>query len=272
MFLWIRNHKVAAAVIAAVLILAVVIAVSYFNGNGFIGKGVNRANAAAAAPVSSFVSGVRDGIKGLFGFRTLMRENEALQDEVNALRRENMRIRLEEKELEELRELANVLNYESVSDSYHFVAASVVAMDNSRCFSSFTINAGTESGISENAIVLSGNGLVGRVSETGNGYAKVVSVIDDHVNVSFQVARDMTILGVVTGDGNSALKGYTLNGEAGIVEGDILLSTGIGMYPEGIEIGRTTSVVYNSDAQLMTIEADPFVDFRNLRKVVVLTQ
>ena len=139
MFLWIRNHKVAAAVIAAVLILAVVIAVSYFNGNGFIGKGVNRANTAAAAPVSSFVSGVRDGIKGLFGFRTLMRENEALQDEVNALRRENMRIRLEEKELEELRELANVLNYESVSDSYQFVAASVVAMDNSRCFSSFTM-------------------------------------------------------------------------------------------------------------------------------------
>ena len=38
-----------------------------------------------------------------------MRENEALQDEVNALRRENMRIRLEEKELEELRELARAV-------------------------------------------------------------------------------------------------------------------------------------------------------------------
>ena len=56
------------------------------------------------------------------------------------------------------------------------------------------------------------------------------------------------------------------------MEGDVLLSTGIGMYPEGIEIGRTTSVVYNSDAQLMTIQAEPSVDFQNLRKVVVLTQ
>ena len=48
------------------------------------------------------------------------------------------------------------------------------------------------------------------------------------------------------------------------------MTTGIGMYPEGIEIGRTTGVNYNSDTQLMTVTVEPAVNFKNLRKVMVL--
>ena len=270
MIKWIKTHKVFTAVFSAIILLVIIISVSYFSGTGFVGRGVNSANAAVAGPVSSVGDGIKSGIKGIFGFRGLMKENEELQEEVDALKREITRIQLEEKELEELRQIANALNYESVMAEYKPVTGKIIAMDQSNYFSSFTIDVGTESGIIENAVVVSGNGLVGRVSETGTGYSKVISVIDDTVNVSFQVSRDMNILGVVTGDGAGKIAGYTLDGSAGIVEGDVLLTTGIGMYPEGIEIGRTTGVNYNSDTQLMTVTVEPAVNFKNLRKVMVL--
>lgn len=111
---------------------------------------------------------------------------------------------------------------------------------------------------------------MGRVSETGNGYSKVTAVIDDNINISFQVEKNMSILGVVSGDGNGKIEGYTFDGDSGIVEGDVLITTGIGMYPEGIEIGNVTAVDYNSDTQLMSIKAEPAVNFKNLRKVMVL--
>ena len=270
MLRWIKEHKIFTAAVSIVIILAVIISVSYFRGNGFFGKAVNSAYTAASEPASDVTGGIKSGIKWIFGFRSIMRENEELKDEVEALKREITEIRLSERELAELRELANALNYTSVAESQSYVTGKIVLTDSSNYFNTFTINVGTESGISENAVVVSGNGLVGRVSETGNGYSKVTAVIDDNINISFQVERNMSILGVVSGDGNGKIEGYTFDGDSGIVEGDVLITTGIGMYPEGIEIGNVTAVDYNSDTQLMSIKAEPAVNFKNLRKVMVL--
>lgn len=270
MLRWIKEHKIFTAVVSIAMILVIIISVSYFSGNGFIGRWLNGGYSAVSEPASDVTDGVKSGVKGIFGFRSIMRENEELRDEINALKREITDIRLTERELAEFRDLANALNYTDTADSYGHVTGKIIAADNSNYFSTFTINVGTESGIKEDDVVVSGNGLVGRISETGNGYSKVTAVIDDNINISFQVERNMSILGVVSGDGEGGIEGYTLDGDSGIVEGDTLLTTGIGMYPEGIEIGKATAVNYNSDTQLMSIEAEPAVNFKNLRKVMVL--
>ena len=136
----------------------------------------------------------------------------------------------------------------------------------------FMINAGTEEGIKPDSIVVSGNGLVGRIAETGEGFSKVVSITDENVNVSFEVLRDMSILGIVNGSSGGNIEGFTLKDDAGIVEGDMLVTTGIGMYPEGIEIGKVTEVKFDKATQLLTVKAGPVVDFRNIRKVMVLVK
>lgn len=267
---WIRRHKVFSIIVAVVLALCIVISISYFSGTGFVGNLIQRGNTAVSEPLSDASDGVKSGIRGIFGFKALMTENEELKAEIEALNKEIVSIKLKERELQELRELSNALNYESVAGTYIPVTGDVVAMDNSGVFTTFTINVGEESGIKKDAVVIAGNGLVGRVSETGKGYSKVVSLIYESVNVSFQVLRDMDILGVVYGDGKGNLTGFTLDGEVGIVEGDMLVTTGIGMYPEGIEIGQVTAVEYNSDTKLMSVYAEPVVDFKNIRKVMVL--
>lgn len=270
MIKWIAEHKIIATITSVILVLCIIISVSFFRGTGFIGDLFQRGGAAVSEPVTEAANGAKNGFKALINFRKTARENEELRAEIDRLEAEIIDLKLKENELAELRELANALKYTSSESTDSYVSAKIIATDNSSIFNIFTINAGIEAGITEECIVVASNGLVGRVFETGNGYSKVISAIDETINISFQVLRDMNILGVVSGDGGGGLTGYAFEADAGIVEGDMLVTTGIGMYPEGIEIGKVTKVEFNSDSQLLTISAEPAVNFKNLRKVMVL--
>ena len=56
----------------------------------------------------------------------------------------------------------------------------------------------------------------------------------DGNSISFRAVRDKTITGVVNGDGESHLEGYVIEEKMRIIKGDQLITTGVGLYPEGI--------------------------------------
>jgi len=60
-----------------------------------------------------------------------------------------------------------------------------------------------------------------------------------------------------------------MDNKATIVKGDVLVTSGIGIYPEGIRIGKVTSVDYNDDMQLKEITVKSTVKFTSLQKVAV---
>ncbi|MDD3168092.1 MAG: rod shape-determining protein MreC, partial [Eubacteriales bacterium] len=186
--------------------------------------------------------------------------------------REIIQIKLTEAELAELQNLSNILGYENVTPYYNYVTADVVAMDGSNWFNLFTINAGTKDGLYKDAVVINGDGLIGRVLEVGSDWAKVISVIDESNSVSFKVFRDMQLLGILSGDGKGSLKGYMIDTEAAVIEGDILITSGIGMYPEGIPIGKVKKVEWNNDTLLKTVTIEPSAYFKNLHRVTVLVK
>ena len=127
-----------------------------------------------------------------------------------------------------------------------------------------------EAGIETGDVVICGDGLVGKISRVGEGWAQVVSVIDDGTKVSFMAVRDRKLLGVVEGNYQGKINGYMLKGDATVAEGDILITSGMGTYPEGLEIGIIQSITYNSDTLLKEITVEPAVDFRSLKKVAVI--
>ena len=61
-----------------------------------------------------------------------------------------------------------------------------------------------------------------------------------------------------------------LDSEAKIHEGDELITSGMGVYPAGIEIGKVTKVRYDSDEQLLRVDIKPSVEFESLQKVSVI--
>ena len=166
-----------------------------------------------------------------------------------------------------------MLSYTSVQNSQSYVTGDVIAMDSSNWFNIFTINVGTDQGVKKDAMVINGDGLVGRVYEAGSDWAKVISIIDETNNVSFQVFRDSSesYLGVLTGDGMGGLKGYMLDSDASVIEGDTVVTSGIGIYPSGIVIGKISEVVVNTDSLLKEINLETSVDFKNVQKVMVLS-
>lgn len=271
---WLREHRILTTILSIFFILIIITVVSYSNigSSTVLGRSVQKIVAYVQGPVSSAGNGVKSGVKGIFQFRSIMKENEELRKQISDLNREIIQNKLTEAELSELRSLSNIMGYENVSANYTFVTADVVAMDGSNWFNLFTINAGTKDGIYKDAVVVNGDGLIGRVLEVGSNWSKIISVIDESNSVSFKVFRDMQLLGILSGDGKGGLEGYMIDPEAAVIEGDILISSGMGMYPEGIPIGKVKKVVWNNDTLLKTVTIEPSAYFKNLQKVTVLVK
>ena len=271
---WLREHKILTLILSIFFLLVIVVVISYSNigSSTVLGRSVNKVVAMIQGPVSSAGNGVKSGIYGILQFRNILKENEELKDQISDLNREIIQIKMTEAELAELQNLSNILGYENVTPYYTYLTADVVAMDGSNWFNLFTINAGTKDGVYKDAVVINGDGLIGRVLEAGSDWAKVISVIDESNSVSFKVFRDMQLLGILSGDGKGSLKGYMVDTEAAVIEGDILITSGIGMYPEGIPIGKVKKVEWNNDTLLKTVTIEPSAYFKNLQKVTVLVK
>ena len=61
-----------------------------------------------------------------------------------------------------------------------------------------------------------------------------------------------------------------LDSNAKVSEGDKLVTSGMGLFPAGIEIGRITKVRYDSNEQLQYVDIKPSVSFKSLQKVSVI--
>ena len=113
-------------------------------------------------------------------------------------------------------------------------------------------------------------GLVGRVCETGDGWSRVVSLIDEGSDVSFKLVRDRKQLGIASGDKSGEISGYMMDAGSTVSQGDIIVTSGLGTYPAGLVIGNVKTVVYNSNTLLKEITVEPAVNFKGLEKVAVI--
>ncbi len=268
---WIREHKLIAGLLAILLALAVIFLLTASGSEEEGGYGVvNKGMSYISKPFTAVTRTVRNTVSGLFSYRQLQEELETLTAEKEELERQLALTALAKSELEELRELSELLNYEYTSEKFNVVTADITSFDGSNWTNIFTIDCGTEAGIEIGDVVINGDGLIGKISDAGEGWAKVVSVIDDGTKVSFRLARDRKLLGVVEGNQQGNINGYMLKGDANVAEGDIIITSGMATYPAGLEIGTIQSITYNSDTLLKEITVEPAVDFRSLKKVSVI--
>ncbi|MDR0570734.1 MAG: rod shape-determining protein MreC [Clostridiales Family XIII bacterium] len=270
---WIREHRLATAILVAFAALFLLIFVSRqtLGDDNPLGRAVGEALSAVEAPFAAVGGFFGGNLSVLLDRGDLAQENERLRERVMELEKALTEARLSATDLDELKRLSELLNYSGLREKYDTVAADVIAMDASNVFNIFTINAGTRDGVFTDAVVVDGDGLIGRVMSVGDRWAKVISVIDESNKVGFQVFRSPEWLGVLQGDGEGSLKGYMLDEAAAVREGDRLITSGIGgIYPQGITIGKVVAVNWDHDTPLKTIEVEPAAYFKNIRKVSVL--
>ena len=232
---------------------------------------------AILTPLQSAASAVSDGLNsfaGMFGSSTeLQKQIDELQAEVNDYRNKQVELDALREQNEWLKEYLNIIEQDN---DYQFADARVIAIDPADKYNNFTISAGTLSGISVNDPVITPEGLVGVVYETGLNYSKVRSILDPETQVSATVSRTRNN-GVTGGTLSLAQEGKLklgfLSRDGGAEAGDMVITSGMGgIYPAGLLIGEIEEVLPESDGMTLYGVVKPYADLSRLSQVLVITE
>ncbi len=220
--------------------------------------------------VGTWMSDKADNLKKL---SDVMAENEELRSQLNEKTTELNTVRLEQYELENLRELFEL---DQKYPSYEKVAANVIGQNGGNWFSSFTIDKGSNDGIEVDMNVISGSGLVGIVTDVGQNYAIVTSIINDTTNVGGMVTTTSDNL-IVNGsllqmNENMVIEFSNLNdSDDEVMVGDPVVTSYVSdLYQQGILIGYINSLEKDSNNLTKSGTITPAVDFEHIEEVLVI--
>jgi len=131
-----------------------------------------------------------------------------------------------------------------------YLTARVVANSGAAYVSSVVVNAGRENGVRRGQAAITGDGLVGRVTEVGNRAARVLLITDlnSHVPVIVESSR---LRAVLTGDNSARPNLHYAEADAVIKIGDRVVTSGQGgVFPPGLPVG----VVASFDREIPRVE------------------
>ena len=203
---------------------------------------------------------------------SIIEENEQLKRELAIMLSKQIeydRIALENKEYKKL------LNITDDIQQFETLGASVIGRDGMDKFYSFTIDKGTRHGVAVNDVVISADGLIGMVVETGANFAKVSTILSPAVNVGC-IAGSERDVGISSGSynlsqGEVCVMNY-LPKDTKVKAGDIVSTTGYGtVFPKDLIIGTVESVDIQDSGNSKYATVKPAADIENVKIVFVIT-
>lgn len=203
--------------------------------------------------------------------KRLSDENQELQERISTLTEENSLLSQDQEELVSLREMYQL---DQEYPEYEKVAAEVIARDPGNWFYNFTINRGSDQGITKDMNVIADGGLVGIITEVGPNWATVRSIIDDSSNVSaMSVSTNDTC--IVSGNLDLMEEGKLQFGQMSaansVTVGEKIVTSSISdKYLKGILIGYVSEVTGTPNHLTNTGYLIPVVDFAHIQNVLVI--
>jgi rod shape-determining protein MreC len=217
----------------------------------------------------------RDAYDYVHGLANAKADNKKLRKINEALRARDLHtLALASKE----QALAKLLHFEqgeSFPGDYGTVNAAVISPPGGPFAHTLAIEAGSSSGVRLDSPVVSGDGLVGIVSNVFPHTAVVTLLTDPN---TFVAARDLTtqVRGMLhTGLGGTLILDQVQK-QLKVKEGDELVTAGTrsrqypDLYPYGIPIGRVSSVNATDTATFLQVQVQPFANLASPEAVAVL--
>lgn len=224
------------------LLLVTAMCLMALDGGGFGPiSGLREASQSASAPVGDAVdwgtNPFADAWQGVTSYDDVLAENDELRRQMAELEGQVGAVGDLQAELSELRNVTGL----SFASELPVVAARVVDDRRGVLERIVVLDQGSDSGVAEGMPVVTGAGLVGRVTETTGGTATVRLVSDARVAVGV-VSHITGASGVAKGNGEGeALLVDLFADEIGVVEGgERFVTSGVdgGLYPPGIPVGE----------------------------------
>lgn len=265
------KFKIIASVCAALLLGTVIAAVAdggaspVSAGLNFVLSPLNRISMQLKEKLADFSAGFRSAAY-------YKAEAESLHAQVRADREQLVEL---EKLRHKLAAYEEFLEVKSDHPDFVFAPATVILRDNADVYATYTLNCGTDDGVSINDPVISGGYLVGVVKAVTQKTATVYSVLHPSVNVSAYEIRTREDCFTEPQTGLSAQGKIRISGlsrSSPVAVGGVICSSGIGgIFPRDLIIGTVTELV-NSETDVSAYALiTPDVDPRTLVDVFVIT-
>lgn len=276
------NFKViATGVVAITLIGIVAMSIGRTRGSNPTGSNVGMTPISTiGSTINSGFTFVKSGFENIINFQKNAKKAESLEEENNKLQQEVIDLQNRLDDVQSLQSLKTALNFVDEKYVAKTLSAKVVSKNDGNWYSSFVVSAGSKDGVKKDSLVMNGKGLVGIVYEVSENYCKVISLLDTKSSVSFKLAKNSEFKGIITyGESvdektdyrdNGLLQGYMFDSNYDVLPGDVVTTSGLALFPEGIVIGKVEKVIENKNNSLKYVIIKPNVDFKNIDDVVIV--
>lgn len=226
----------------------------------------------AVSPVADAVDAVfapvGDWVDGVTSASSIKSENARLRRELDQARGQRDRARAATQENKELKRLLDL----PFVDDADAIAAPVVDAAPSNFEFTVQIGKGSNDGVGVDMPVVTGAGLVGRVTDVARDRATVLLLKDPRSGVGVRIEQSQTT-GVLKGRADSGtLRVDFVDPNASVTEGQLVYTSGLqnSPFPPAIPIAEVSKVSKTRGDLQQDILVKPLVDFSRLDYVKVL--
>lgn len=182
----------------------------------------------------------------------LHNENTKLLNEIESLNN----LKCENDELRKLLDMKKGLDQQ-------IVVAKVINIFSNDYTRSCILDVGSDDGIAIDDVVRNHEGLIGRISEVGNDWSRVLLITDTNSNIPIKIG-DENVNAIASGDNSNVIRISIKHEDIAINSDDIVETSGFGeIFCEKIPVGKT--IEKNGSFSII-----PFVNFNVLKYVSIL--
>lgn len=265
-----RQFKIIVSIISIVLIISLAFGLTakrmapYSDVAGIITAPFRSAYTAVSNEVKDFISAYNDG-------NELLLKNSKLNKEISSLRK---KLADYEKLKSDNNFYKEYLGIKEQNKDFIFAPATLISRDKSDEYCGFVINKGSLSKIKVYDPVITDDGLVGYISEVGTTTSKVTTILSPNITLGALDSRTSDS-GIVSGNiklaKNKECRFSNLSKTSGVSLGDYVVTSGEGVFPDGLLIGYVKNVGTSDNNSSIYADIAPFVDFSKIRNVMVIT-
>jgi rod shape-determining protein MreC len=279
-----RSVRRRRAILALLVGLSIALLTAYFGESASGGlHAVQRGFLEAMAPLQEGASRALKPARDFVGWTgdvfDAKSDNKKLRKQVQKLQNQLAAAQTADRDDSELRALVGFNRSAGFPDGYEPVAARVIGRSPTVWYSTITIDKGSDQGVHVNQPVISGSGLVGKVSDVAADAARVTLLTDHTSGVSAQVVPNGAngLVKATVGNPSDLILDFVQKGRP-VAKSSTVVTSGWrsshleSLFPRGIPIGKVTSVDNNERELYQRVHLKPFSDLRHIDIVEVLTR
>ena len=271
-----RNKKLLTILIGFIILVVLIgYSLSGRENVSFVEEVINDTVGWGQTVVNAPVEFVTSIFSNINEFINIYEENQILKEQLAQYQGLTYEVQELRDENEELRN--NLEIRESIRD-YNPIQATVIARSPEQWLEVLTINKGKHHGIKANMVVITAEGMIGKV-QTANEFTSKVNLLtgfDQYNRISAMISKDKgkDIFGMIEGfdnETNTLMFRIIEESERDVKKGELVVSSGMGgVFPAGLIIGTVEDVVPDQYGLTKMALVVPAADMYDINKVMVL--